>query len=123
LTFGIALQRKVVSPLRRAARIAQQVAAGRRDMDFPIEGQDDEPAQLMRAMAAMIQAVNDKESLLDRQNAYVESILQATPVPLIAVRSDGRIEFVNGTFLKTFGIAEDPTGKVLYGLNDAEWDL
>jgi diguanylate cyclase (GGDEF)-like protein len=117
LTITAMVSRRIAPPVRRAARIAQSIAAGRLDNDIKVEGRG-ETADLLSALAVMqdniaaamarIQALLAEEAAshageIASQHAQMEAALANMSQGLCLFGADGRLMVANRRFADMFG--------------------
>ena len=96
--FAVRLQRSILQPIRRLTTVSKELGEGNLDQVVPVSSQDElgQLADTFNKMATKLrayrQAMGD-QVLQARQ--MTEITFSAFPDPIIALNSDGRIDFTN----------------------------
>jgi two-component system, NtrC family, sensor histidine kinase KinB len=96
--FAVRLQRSILRPIRRLTTVSNELGEGKLDQVVPVESQDElgQLADTFNKMATKLRAyrqVMGDQILQARQ--MTEITFSAFPDPIIALTSDGRIDFTN----------------------------
>jgi two-component system, OmpR family, sensor kinase len=95
--FGWWVTRRITQPVRGLARAADQIAAGRYDVDLPEIGSDDEIGYLAERFGGMASRLRETEEL---ERNFLMSVSHELRTPLTAIR--GHVEALRE------GVVEDP---------------
>ncbi len=99
------LSRAISRPLREAAQHLNQYpeSEGRFNLRLPVRGKD-ETAQLAKAFNRLADDLDRHIKQLDESKRYFETLFHLSPIPVIIADSLGKIEGVNDSACKFFGI-------------------
>nr|AGS53467.1 nitrogen regulation protein ntrY [uncultured bacterium contig00038] len=115
---GLTLSRTIAEPVRALAKAAQRVGMGDLEVALPEEGED-ELAFLSRSFNAMtrdLKAGNRENKRhaerIERQRAYLNELMDALPVGVLSLSTDGQLLTCNNTAQSWLGMASfDPDGQ------------
>jgi two-component system cell cycle sensor histidine kinase/response regulator CckA len=111
------VNRALITPLRRLAKVTKQVAVGDFHVDTRITRHDDEVAELGRSVAQMAGRLEDmvvrlSQSEMGYKRLYDEShrtsqiyrsLLDASPDPIVVYDMAGHPTYINPSFSRVFG--------------------
>ena len=122
---GLTLSKTIAEPVRALARAAHRVGGGDLDVALPEEGED-ELAFLSRSFNTMTrdlkagsQEIERHTQNIDMQRAYLKELLDALPVGVISVSSDGRVRTCNNMLLSWISMDSFDTDRDYWG--DPAW--
>ncbi|HTL99330.1 MAG TPA: ATP-binding protein [Holophagaceae bacterium] len=106
---GLTIARTITDPVRALAKAAQRVGAGDLQVQLPVTGED-ELAFLSGSFNTMIadlrhsrEALLEQSRRLEQARAYLDRLLAALPVGVMAWRGDGKLMSANAAARKLLG--------------------
>lgn len=109
------LTRTVLSPVRRLGRTAEALASGDLGARAAVGGRN-EFARLGGQLDAMAQKTGELLSRVEGQRAYLQRLIDSTPVPLLVIGPNHRVVEANRAYRELVGV-DEPLGRPCYRLS------
>ncbi len=104
--------RALSRPIERMSAVAEQAAQGDLGADVPYDA-GDEVGRLAASVNRMRRSLTTKIGELDQERMLLLSVVGGMREGLLLVGPDRRVRVANDAFRQIFGLASDPSGKLL----------
>ena len=108
--MGLAFANRLVGPIRRLIRAADEVAAGNLDVQVPTQRSEGDLGHLGQTFNKMTQELSHQQKRLiaatalnDERRVFTEAVLSGVPAGVLGVDSGGRINISNAAAEKLLG--------------------